>query len=222
MIPSKRIGRLEVKSADAIQEMAEAERAKKAAALEEWRDENCQRIAWDLFLLLQGPKLWHPDDLKEDLDDDSPFAEDNKLFLKSHLAYFAMIERVLKYGFEEVDGIYTLKKAGMTKEEMAFVICLENLFDRYDTEDGWLLSRGVMAQARALGLGSALYNEEISNAEVVEKIDEHRGGPEWRQVCGTNAAQEEMDSSFGIPTITEIPPPGRPWVDPEHPPWKRD
>jgi hypothetical protein len=55
---------------------------------------------------------------------------------------------------------------------------------------------------------------------VVEKIDEHRGGPEWRQICGTNAAQEEMDAKYEIPTITEIPPPGRPWIDPEHPPWK--
>jgi hypothetical protein len=214
MNPSKRIGRLEIKNTDAIQNMAEAERKKKAAALEEWRDKNCQRIAWDLFILLQGPKLEHPDDYKEDdnEEDDSPFAEDNKLFVKSHLAYFAMIERVLKYGFEEVDEIYKLRKSGMTAEEMAFAVCLENLFDRYDTEDGGLLRWGVRAQARALGLGSALHKGEMTVAEVMEKIDEHRGGPEWRQICGTNAAQKEMDSSFGIPTIIDIPPPGRPWV----------
>jgi len=219
MIPSKRIGRLEIKNADAIQSMAAEERKKK---LEEWRDKNCSRIAWDLFILLEGPKLEHPDDYKNDDEDDSPFAEDNKLFVKSHLAYFAMIERVLKYGFEEVDEIYKLRKSGMTAEEMAFAVCLENLFDRYDTEDGWLLSRGIWAQAIALGLGSAFHDGKMSNAEIVEKIDEHRGGPEWRQICGTNADQEEMDSSYGIPSITEIPPPGRPWIDPEHPPWKRE
>jgi len=217
MIPSKRIGRLEIKNADAIQDMAAEERKKK---LEEWRDKNCSRIAWDLFALIQGPKLEHPDDYKNDDDDDGPFAAQNKVFVDSHLAYFAMLERVLKYGFEDEDGCYVLKKYDMPTEERAFAVCLENLFDRMDTEDGWLLSRGIWAQARALGLGSALHKGEMSNAEVVEKIDEHRGGPEWRQICGTNADQEEMDSSFGIPSITEIPPPGRPWIDPEHPPWK--
>lgn len=202
---SKRMSRLEVKSARGIEALAEEERRKKADALEEWRQQNCARIAWDLFALIEGPKLGHPDNYKkEDGEED--------VFVDSHLAYFAMLDRILKHGLNE-DGYLEMSK--MSTEERAFAVCLENLYMKTDNDDGWLLNKGITDQAIALGIGAALLTKhEISVAEAVRLIDEHRGGPEWRQICGTNEGQEEMDAIFEISTIIEIPPPGRAWVDP--------
>jgi hypothetical protein len=206
MSASKRMSRIEVKSADAIDALAEEERRKKAEVLEKWREKNCVRLSWDLFALLEGPKLEHPGNYKKEEGDD----EESNAFVDSHLAYFDMIERVLKHGIDE-DGFINV--VGMSKEEMAFAVCLEGLFWRFEADD-WLLNRGIQDQAIALGIGLALHKGEISIADAVAKIDEHRGGPEWRQICATNAEQEEMDSRWGIPTIKEIPKPGRAWVDP--------
>ncbi len=204
MRPTAKVSKLEVKNADAIQAMAEAERRKKARALEEWRQKNYARIAWDLFALLEGPKLEHPNNyIKEEGVEDE--------FVDSHLAYFAMLDRVLKYGLNE-EGF--LDQSKMSTEERAFAVCLERLYGRTDTDDGWLLNKAITDQSIALGLGLAFYKGEISIAEVVQRIDEHRGGPEWRQICDSNEAQSELDANLGIPSITEIPPPGREWVDP--------
>jgi len=202
---SKRMDRLEVKSAHSIEALAEDQRNKKAAALEEWRQQNCTRIAWDLFALIEGPKLEHPDNyVKEE-------GEEEDVFVDSYLAYFAMIDRVLKFGLDE-EGF--LKRSKMSTEERAFAVCFDHLFNRTDTDDGWLLNKGIFDQNIALGNGLALHNGEITVAEAVQCIDEHRGGPEWRQICDSNEAQEALDAKFGIPSITEIPPKGREWVDP--------
>lgn len=195
---SKRISRLEVKSANAIDRMAEDQRVKKAEALEEWRHKNCSRIAWDLFALLEGPKLEHPNNyVKKD-------GEEEDVFVDSHLAYFAMLDRVLKHGLNE-EGYLDMSK--MSTEERAFAVCLERLFMRTDTEDGWLLEKAITDQAIALGIGVALLSEhKLSIAEAVKQIDEHRDGPEWRQICDSNEGQAELDVVFEIPSITEIPP----------------
>lgn len=179
-----------------------------ALTLEEWRSQNCHRIAWDLFALVIGPKLEHPDDFKiEDGD-----TEEYKAWCEAQQAFFTMVDRVLKHGFDE--GFLNMTE--MTTEERAFAVCLEDLFDRYNTEDGWLLDRAIFKQTVALGLGTAHHNGEISTAEVVARIDDWRGGPEWRQIAATNAEQKRLDAIFGIPTISEIPNPGRGWVDPGH------
>jgi len=202
-----RISRLEIKNADSINAMAEAERKKKLEALEKWREENSNRLAWELFALVIGPKLEHLDNYNVHEDQ----SEGDRAFCEAHQAFFAMVDRVLKHGFNE-EGFLNLTK--MNAEERAFAVCLEDLFNRYDTEDGWLLNRAITAQMIALGLGMAHHNSEMSTAEVVQKIDEWRGGPEWRQVAATNADQEKLESLFDIQTITEIPAPGREWVDP--------
>jgi hypothetical protein len=208
---NRRVTQLEVKNAGTIKSMADELRAKE---LEAWRAKNYNRISWELFVLIKGPQLEHPDNyIYDDSDREGPFAEQNKAYVDSHLAFFDMIDRVMKHRFDE-EGF--LRKSKMsTKEEMAFAVCFEELFWSTDTEDGMLLKRGICDQAIALGFGSALHDGEMSVAEVVEKIDEHRGGPEWRQICDTNADQEALDVSLGIPTITETPPPGLPWRRPE-------
>lgn len=206
-----RISRLEVKNAGSITAMAEAERKKKLEALEKWREQNSNRLSWDLFALVIGPRLEHPDNYKVHEDE----SDGDRAFCESHQAFFAMVDRVLKHGFNE-EGYLNL--LSMDAEERAFAVCLEDLFDRYDTKDGWLLNRAITSQMIALGLGSAHHNGEISTAEVVQKIDEWRGGPEWRQIAYSNEEQEKLDAIFGIPTITEIPAPGKDWVDPGN--WK--
>jgi hypothetical protein len=200
---SKRISRLEIKSADAIRGLADEAREKKARALEEWREKNHQRLTWDLFALIETGKLENPENYKKDLIESE--------FIKSDLAYFSMIERVLSHGIDS-DG--SLNTDGMSAEERAFAVCLEKLFDRTDNEAGELLRIGVFEQAIALGIGLAVYDGEMFIADAVAMIDAHRGGPEWRQIRATNAEQEELDSRFGIPTIAEIPKPGLPWIDP--------
>lgn len=107
--------------------------------------------------------------------------EEEDVFVDSYLAYFAMLDRVLKYGFDE-EGF--LDRSKMSTEERAFAVCLQHLFDRTDTDDGWLLNKGITGQAIALHMGVALLStREMSVAEAVQCIDEHRGGPEWRQIC---------------------------------------
>ena len=169
-------------------------------ALKEWRHKNHARIAWELSALIEGPKLEHPDNCKKDEED-----EDLVMFIDSYLAYFAMIDRVLKYGLDE-EGF--LDKSKMSTEERAFAVCFEHLFLRTGTDDGWLLEKGIMDQVIALGLGLALHEGKITVAEAVQHIDDHRDGSKWRQICETNASQEELDALFAIP-----PPPGRSWVD---------
>jgi hypothetical protein len=158
-----------------------------------------------LFALVQGPQLEDPANYAHE-DGDS---EEDKLFIDSQQAYFAMLDRVLKHGWDE-EGF--LNKAKMSTEEMAFAVCLEHLFWHYENDD--LLSTGIFDQSIALGIAWALHEGEMSYAEAVQQIDEHRGGPEWRQICDSNEAQAELDASLEIPTITEIPPSGSAWVDP--------
>lgn len=206
---NRRVTQLEVKNAGTIKSMADELRAKE---LEAWRAKNYNRISWELFVLIKGPQLEHPDNyIYDGSDREGPFAEQNKAYVDSHLAFFDMIDRVMKHRFDE-EGF--LRKSKMsTKEEMAFAVCFEELFWSIDEKD--LLTSGIVHQAIALDYGVALYEGEITIAEVVKKIDEHRSGPEWRQICDTNADQEAIDRSFGIPSVTEIPPPGRPWKRPE-------
>lgn len=198
---SKRMDKIEVNSAHSIEALATEERRKKSEALEEWRQQNCARITWDLFILIEGPKL-DPDEYEKVDGEESVYTD-------SHLEFFAMLDRVQKY-VPDVDGFIDM--SAMSPDERAFAVCLSRLYDNADLCK--LLNIGILSQARALGLGLALYKGEISVAEAVQRIDNHRGGPEWRQICYTNVEQEEIDSRLGIPTITEIPKPGLPWVDP--------
>jgi hypothetical protein len=202
---AKRISTIERKAAPQILGAVEECERRKATALEEWRQQNCGRIAWDLFVLLEGPKLENPANYAHE-DGDS---EEDKLFIDSQQAYFAMLDRVLKHGWDEEGD---LNKSKMSAAEMAFAVCLEHLYWSYEDDD--LLSTGIFNQSIALGIAPALYEGEMSYSEAVQRIDDHRGGPGWRQICGSNEAQGELDAGLEIPTITEIPPPGRAWVDP--------
>jgi hypothetical protein len=202
---SKRISNIERKAAPQIERAAEEIERRKAAPLEEWRQANCDRISWDLFALTQGPKLEHPDNYIHQ-DDDS---EEDENFITSNLAYFGMIERVLRHGLTQEGN---LDKSKMSAMERAFAACFERLF--WCHEDADLLNSGIFNQAIALEIAPALHEGKMSNAEAVRLIDEHRGGPEWRQICDSNEAQAELDASLEIPTITEIPLSGRAWVDP--------
>jgi hypothetical protein len=201
---NKRIAQIERKAAPQIQQAVDEIARKKAAALEEWRQANCNRLSWDLFALTQGPKLENPINYTHEKGE----SEDDAVFVDCYLAYFAMLDRVLKHGCDE-EGF--LDKSKMSAEEMAFTVCLEHLF--WGSEDD-LLSTGIFNQSIALGIAPALLEGTMSYAEAVQRIDDHRGGPEWRQICGSNEAQAELDSDLEIPTITEIPPSGRAWVDP--------
>jgi hypothetical protein len=202
---NKRIANIERKAAPQIRCAAEECDRRKVAALEEWRQQNSGRIAWDLFALIQGPKLENPDNLTYIVGDDKDWG----VLVDSRWAYFAMFDRVLKHGWND-EGNLDMRK--MSTEERAFAVCLEQLFWHY--EDDALLDSAITNQSRALGNGLALYEGEMSYAEAIRLIDDHRGSPEWRQICGSNEAQAELDAGLGIPTITEIPPSGREWVDP--------
>ena len=202
MNASKQMSRIEVKAAPLIRRAVKEEEYK---ALEAWRQKNRARISWDLFALLEGPKLENPADYVV-----VPGEED--VYIESELAYFAMLERVLKHGLNE-EGYPDRSK--MTVEERAFAVCLEHLYWAFDDDGEEFLRKGIVAQAIALGLGGDLYEGKISLVEAVRRIDEHRGGPEWRQIWDNNSDQEALDAKLGISSIKEIPPRGRAWVDPD-------
>lgn len=203
MISTKRISRIEERAAPQIKRtVIDLEKQ----ALEEWRHQNQVRISWDLFTLLESPKLDPQNYVK-----DAEYPESDG-FIDSHRAYFAMAERVMKHGYDDEGFLNTSK---MTAEEGAFAVCFQKLYDEINEarNEEQLLWRGIWDQAVALGLGRALYEHKISVADAVRSIDEHRGGPEWRQIWDNNSDQEALDAKLGIPSIKEIPPRGRAWVD---------
>ncbi|MCJ7443951.1 MAG: hypothetical protein MUO26_05390 [Methanotrichaceae archaeon] len=179
---------------------------KQADELEDWRGQNADRLRWDLFLLLQDPALMHPNNLKVDKED---FEKQNR-FAESNLAYYAMINRVMKHGFNK-DGY--LNRLNMSTEELAFAECLETHYQSIDDED--LLSNGIFQLSLQFGLGLAWFEKKMSYAKATQIIDEHRGSPEWRQICGTSKEQRELDNKLEISSITEIPAPGLPWHKPD-------
>jgi hypothetical protein len=201
MIPRKAINRAEVKNHRVLSILADDRRAKKAAELEAWRAANCDRISWDLFYLLEGPEMWHPDDLVVHEDDDGSTV--------CLLAYHEGIARVRKAGRDE-DG--NINFSNVPKGDRALAYCLQELLRELEGHD--LLNRGIFQQCINLGLGVKAYLDgDITTSEAVKRIDEHRGGPEWRQLCDSNEAQEELDAQFGLESITEIPPKSKPWTE---------
>ncbi|MCK9404981.1 MAG: hypothetical protein M0Q43_00580 [Methanothrix sp.] len=200
MIPTKQMGRLEVKNSRVLSILADDRRAKKAAELEAWRAANCDRISWDLFYLLEGPEMWHPDDLVVHEDDDG--------FTVCLLAYHEGIARIRKAG---LDGEGNINFSNVPKGDRALSYCFQELFNELKWCD--LLNRGIFKQCVNLGLGGMWYEGDTPISEVVERIDEHRGGPEWRQISATNEGQEELDAQFELESITEIPPKSKPWTE---------
>lgn len=201
MIPRKAINRAEVKNHRVLSILADDRRERKAAELEAWRAANSNRVMWDLFYLIEGPELEHPGDLVPSGPEDA--------YTHCQLAYHESLARIREAGIDE-DG--NINFSEVPKGDRATAFCLQNTFHARRESD--LLSMGIFSQCLDLGLGVAAYvDREMSIPEVVARIDEHRGGPEWRQLGATNQEQEELDAEFGLKSITEIPPRSKPWTE---------
>ena len=200
-----RMGRLEVKSRRELSVLADARRTEKAAELEAWRAANCDRIVWDLFYLTEGPELEHPGDLVPSGPEDA--------YTHCQLAYYEGIARIMKAGLDE-DG--NINFSNVPKGDRALAYCLQGLYNKTRDDEAAFLRSGIFAHVMGLGRGLEYYEnigQDLTFAYFVDSIDEHRGGPEWRQLGATNQEQEELDAEFGLKSITEIPPKSKPWTE---------
>lgn len=185
--------------------LAEEKRAKKAAELEGWRAATYNQITWDLFYLIEGPALEHPGDLVPSGPEDA--------YTRCQIAYYGSLARIRKAGLDEEGNI---NFSNVPKGDRAAAYCLQGLYNKTLDDEAAFLRSGIFTQALGLGRGLEYYEgigKDLTFAYFVDLIDEHRGGPEWRQLGATNQEQEELDAEFGLDSITEIPPKSKPWVE---------
>src|SRR5512138_994366 len=88
---SKRMSRIEVKSADAIGALAEEERRKRIEAREQWRKDNHDVIRWKMFL-----DLWGPDSNWYTFDPDPENPKSGAEYI-AQIAYSEQFRDVLKH-----------------------------------------------------------------------------------------------------------------------------
>jgi hypothetical protein len=150
-------------------------RQKEAEERNAWRQENSERLQWEMFLRVHGP------DSIEVTEEDIEKASDpeNKEEIKAEVACKKMLQRVLaKY-----DG-WIVDYGAMDETEKAFAVLLES-FHIY--ENVYNLVR--------LDLDNWEYKldlkPELSFVEEIKAIDEHIGSSDWREVC---YLQENQDA----------------------------
>lgn len=169
---SKRIGRIEVKSADAIQALAEEERRKKAEALNEWRKENHDRLRWQMFLAIYGPES----DWFRTPDGGDP------IDIVAETAYAAKFKQMLaKY----YDG--HLVDFGRVKglEDGAFCEAIELFYGA--------INDSVLLECFLLNLNVGDGPDDLLRL-AREKIT--KDGLEWLQICYSTEGQQSLEESF--------------------------
>jgi len=169
---SKRVSRVEIKSAGALQTLAEEQRKKKIEAREQWRKDNHERIRWQMFLSLYGP------DSDWCTFDPDPEDHDSCVEKVAEIAYSAQFRDVLKhYNDHLVDYSH------MRGCEGAFAFAIELFYEG-------------MADADLLKKALCHYGAELpSNTPYIElakkKIAEH--GLEWMQIAYSDEMQQIIE-----------------------------
>lgn len=165
---SKRIGRLEVKSAPSIGALAEVQRRKKIEAREEWRKTNHEGNRWSMFLALWGP------------DSDWCYVIDalESSEQRASLAYRDLIRRTLaKYDGNKVNY------DAMTPDEGALATIVEEFYAH--------ISNHTLLTTYLSFYGSDLPCNTPYIDLAIKKIDEC--GLEWLQIAYNDELQKQLE-----------------------------
>jgi hypothetical protein len=173
---SKRVSRLEVKSAGSIEALAEAQRKMKIAAREKWRQDNHGSQGWQLFLSLYGPDS---DYYKFDPDPEDPRTCEETV---AQIAYSEQFRDILKH--YEGDTVNYGPMKGPYLGAFAFAI---ELF--YGTLDSSTLLETFLHQ---YGGDLPAYTPLIDLAKM--KIEE--SGLEWMQISYSDEMQQSLEESL--------------------------
>lgn len=143
---------------------------------EAWRQANCERLQWEMFLRNHGPESVEV--TEEDLEKTSdPEGKDE---IKAELAFKKLCQQVLSH----YDG-WVVKYANMNETEKAIAWLLESLYAYRDIED--LFKMDLDTWACKLNLGP-----ELGFVEEIKAIDAYVGNTDWREVCYLQKNQDAM------------------------------
>lgn len=174
MTLSKRVSKLEIKSADAIKAMAEVEKLKRIAAREQWRKDNYQLMRWRMFMSLYGPDSdWYkcPDPEPEEL------------------AYAEAFREILKHYTDEQYVNYE----PMTTAEKGFAFVVEQFFK--DLGDDDLLYSYLWQYGSDLPSNTPL--------DTLAKLKIEADGLEWLQICYNDEQQEALEGELFEDCLSE-------------------
>ena len=175
-IASKRVGRLEVKSAHSIEVLAEAQRKMKIAAREQWRKDNCESKGWQMFLSLYGPDS---DYYKFDPDPEDPQACEETV---AQIAYSEQFRDILKHYEGDIVNYGPMKGPCLG----AFAFAIELFYGALDSST--LIERYLFQYGGDIPSFTPL----IDLAKM--KIEE--SGLEWMQISYRDEMQQSLEESL--------------------------
>ena len=174
---TKRMGRVEIKSAGALQTLAEEQRKRKAEAREQWRIKNTERLRWEMFLRNHGPDSMYMNQTPEDLVKYPDEAEE----IEAAIACRKLCQPALK----KYKGHIVDYKA-MNDTEKAFACLLEDFNTFIDTD--FLFGEDLDRWSDKLGLDESRPPFD----DLIAAIDDHVGNSDWREIYRLQEAQDDM------------------------------
>lgn len=139
-----------------------------------WRDENSERLRWEMFLRSFGPEgdFDHLGESPEDAEEEAAFA------------HREMLQRILRYCGNDGTADYE----SMSLEEKAFAHLFDELFTVI--EDYELFDVDIDYWRFTLNIDLPHFPELIS------RIDGHLGSRDWREICYSQEAQDDLMERF--------------------------
>lgn len=150
-------------SMESLRQQKEAEERKA------WREENSERLKFEMFLRQYGPG--ENFDWARTTREDKDRGAEAQAETEAALAQEDMLRRILTHYDEDGVVNYTL----MDTNEKAFASLFEELFLVADDSD--LFMSDIEHWEHKLGL------DLPSFVDLIKAIDEHTGSSDWRQIC---------------------------------------
>ena len=139
-----------------------------------WRDENSERLRWEMFLRSFGPEgdFDHLGESPKDAEEEAAFA------------HREMLQRILRYYGNDGTPDYE----SMSFEEKAFAHLLDVLYTEIDSYS--LLDSDIDYWRFKLNIDLPHFPELIS------RIDKYLGSSDWREICYLQEAQNNLMAQF--------------------------
>lgn len=159
---------------DRFDRRRELRRQNEAEKHQAWRDENSERLRWEMFLRTFGPEgdFDYLGEVPQDADEEAAFA------------HREMLQRILKYYNDDGTADYE----SMSFEEKAFAHLFDELFMEMDSYS--LLDLDIDYWRFRLKIDLPHFHELIS------RIDEYTGSSDWREICYSQEAQNDLMAQF--------------------------
>jgi hypothetical protein len=149
-------------------------RQNEAEKRQAWRDENSERLRWEMFLRTFGPEgdFDHLGELPQDAEEEAAFA------------HREMLQRILRYYGNDGTPDYE----SMSFEEKAFAHLLDVLYTEINSYS--LLDSDIDYWRFKLNIDLPHFPELIS------RIDKYLGSSDWREICYSQEVQNNLMAQF--------------------------